>query len=81
MKSKHNVLEEDDDMVKHVLADGRQIDSVDGYAIPSTGRSEAVYRIVKRVHAESEQQKRLYAHNTNKLNELRIGVVTNKRIL
>lgn len=64
-------------MVKHVLADGRRIESVDGYVIPSIGRSEVVYRIVKRVHAESEQQKRLYVQDTNNLNELRVGVVSN----
>lgn len=43
-------------MVKHVLADGRRLESIDGYVIPSIGRSEVVYRIIKRVHAESEQQ-------------------------
>lgn len=64
-------------MVKHVLADGRRIESVDGYVIPSMGRSEVVYRIIKRVHAESGQQKRLYVHDTNNLNELRVGVVSN----
>lgn len=67
-------------MVKHVLADGRRVDSVDGYVIPSIGRSEAVYRIVKRVHAESEQQKRLYVCDTNNLNESRVGVMSNGRI-
>lgn len=66
-----------DKMVKHVLADGRRIDSVDGFVIPSIGRSEAVYRIVRRVHAESEQQKRLYLHGTNNLNDSRTGVVNN----
>lgn len=64
-------------MVKHVLADGRQIESVDGYVIPSIGRSEVVYRIIKRVHAESKQQKRLYVNSTDNLNELRVGVVSN----
>lgn len=64
-------------MVKHVLADGRRIESVDGYVIPSMGRSEVVYRIIKRVHAESKQQKRLYVYSTDNLNELRVGVVSN----
>lgn len=67
-------------MVKHVLADGRRIDSVDGYVIPSVGRSEVVYRIIKRVHAECVQQKRLYVCDTNNLNESRVGVMSNGRI-
>ena len=64
-------------MVKHVLADGRRIESVDGYVIPSIGRSEVVYRIIKRVHAESKRQKRLYVNSTDNLNKLRVGVVSN----
>ena len=64
-------------MVKHVLSDGRRIESVDGYVIPSIGRSEVVYRIIKRVHAEGKQQKRLYVNSADNLNELRVGVVSN----
>lgn len=60
-------------MVKHVLADGRRIDSMDGFIIPSTGRSEVVYRIIKRVHAESKQQEKFFGHACNQ-NELRLGV-------
>lgn len=31
--------------IKHVLADGRKIDSIDGFVIPETGPTAAVYRI------------------------------------
>ena len=64
-------------MVKHVLADGQRIESMDGFVIPSIGRSEAVYRIIKRVHAESKQQKRLYVESMDNQNELRAGAFGN----
>lgn len=32
-------------MVKHILADGREVESIDGKVIPTTGPTEAVYRI------------------------------------
>lgn len=33
-------------MVKHILADGREVDSIEGFVIPPTGATEVVYRIV-----------------------------------
>ena len=32
-------------MVRHVLADGREVDSIEGFVIPSTGPTGGVYRI------------------------------------
>jgi hypothetical protein len=33
-------------MIRHIMADGREIDSVEGLIIPTTGAAAAVYRIV-----------------------------------
>lgn len=33
-------------MVRHILADGREVGSIEGMVIPSTGKTAAVYRIV-----------------------------------
>lgn len=33
-------------MVRHVLADGTELTSIEGRVIPPTGRTEAVYRLV-----------------------------------
>ena len=33
-------------MVKHILADGREVKSIAGKVIPTRGYTEAVYRIV-----------------------------------
>lgn len=33
-------------MIKHVLADGTVLDSIEGRVIPPTGKTEAVYRLV-----------------------------------
>lgn len=32
-------------MIKHILSDGRELESVEGFVIPSTGPTAAVYRI------------------------------------
>lgn len=32
-------------MIRHILADGREVESVEGFVIPRTGPTEAVYRI------------------------------------
>lgn len=37
---------ERDIMVKHVLADGREVESVEGILIPPSGPTAAVYRII-----------------------------------
>lgn len=33
-------------MVKHILADGRVLDSIEGFVVPTTGATEVVYRLV-----------------------------------
>ncbi len=33
-------------MIKHVLADGRVLDSIDGFQIPYTPATEAAYRLL-----------------------------------
>lgn len=48
-------------MVKHILADGREVDSIEGFVVPCTGATESVYRIVAefhRNHPEIMYQKR-----------------------
>ena len=44
-------------MIKHVLADGRVVDSVEGFLIPPTGPTAAVYRIIADF-AKNHPQKR-----------------------
>lgn len=46
-------------MIKHVLADGRVVDSIEGFVVPCTGATEVVYRIVTdfyRNHPEAMYQ-------------------------
>ena len=33
-------------MIRHILADGREVESIEGMVIPTTGPTAAVYRIV-----------------------------------
>lgn len=33
-------------MIRHVLADGREVKSVEGLVVPTTGATAAVYKIV-----------------------------------
>lgn len=33
-------------MIKHVLADGTELTSIEGRVIPPTGKTEAVYRLI-----------------------------------
>ena len=33
-------------MIKHILADGTQLKSIEGRIIPPTGKTEAVYRLI-----------------------------------
>lgn len=32
-------------MVRHVLADGREVDSIEGFVIPTTGPTAAIYHM------------------------------------
>lgn len=43
-------------MVKHFLADGREVRSIAGKVIPTKGPTEAVYRIVLE-HAQKKSKK------------------------
>ena len=33
-------------MIIHILSDGREVESIEGYVIPTTGPTEAVYKIL-----------------------------------
>lgn len=33
-------------MIKHILADGTELKSIEGQTIPPTGKTEAVYRLI-----------------------------------
>lgn len=33
-------------MIKHILADGTELKSIEGRIIPPTGKTEAVYRLI-----------------------------------
>lgn len=33
-------------MVKHILADGTELKSIEGRIVPPTGRTEVVYRLI-----------------------------------
>ena len=50
-------------MIKHVLADGTQLKSIEGRIIPPTGKTAAVYRliaekIINRSKAAAKQRSR-----------------------
>lgn len=57
-------------MVRHILADGREVESVKGFVIPPTGATAAVYHIAAEFlknHSEviyQEQEKRLEVATT-----------------
>ena len=33
-------------MIKHILSDGTELDSIEGFVVPPSGQTEAVYRLV-----------------------------------
>jgi hypothetical protein len=33
-------------LIKHILADGTELESIEGRMVPPTGKTEAVYRLV-----------------------------------
>lgn len=58
-------------MIKHVLADGTEVDSIEGMLIPTTGPTAAVYRIIadfakNRPHTQKEQEMVTHANTTAK---------------
>lgn len=42
-------------MIRHTLADGREVQSVEGLVVPHTGATSAVYRIVAE-HAKNHKE-------------------------
>lgn len=47
--------------VRHILADGREVDSIEGFVIPPTGQTAVVYRIAAeyiRKHPEMIHKKK-----------------------
>ena len=52
-------------MIKHVLADGREVDSIEGLLIPTTGPTAAVYRIIAdfaKNHPQKRKKKEMEIH-------------------
>lgn len=41
-------------MIKHILADGTELKSIEGRTIPPTGKTEAVYRLIAELIANSK---------------------------
>ena len=41
-------------MIKHILADGTELKSIEGRTIPSTGKTEAVYRMIAELITSSK---------------------------
>lgn len=33
-------------MIRHILSDGREVESIEGFVIPTTGPTAAVYNII-----------------------------------
>ena len=42
-------------MIKHILADGTELKSIEGRIIPPIGKTEAVYRLVAEFFANSNK--------------------------
>lgn len=51
-------------MVKHVLADGTELASIEGFVIPATGKTEAVYRLIAEFIRNRNKQEGGAAWNT-----------------
>lgn len=46
-------------MIKHVLADGTELTSIEGRVIPPTGKTEAVYRLIAQYLVDRQMSKKL----------------------
>ena len=44
-------------MVRHFLADGREVESIEGMIVPPTGETAAVYRIVAEILKKNPKKK------------------------
>ena len=42
-------------MIRHILADGREVQNIEGLVVPTTGATAAVYRIIAE-HAKNHQE-------------------------
>ena len=43
-------------MIKHILADGTELKSIEGRTIPPTGKTEAVYRLIAELLIKSRSK-------------------------
>lgn len=55
-------------MVRHILADGREVESIEGFVIPPTGATAAVYRIVADIMRRKESQENTEVKQKNETN-------------
>ena len=46
-------------MIKHVLADGTELTSIEGRVIPPTGKTEAVYRLIAQYLVDRQMSEKL----------------------
>ena len=44
-------------MIRHILSDGREVESIEGFVIPTTGVTAAVYQIITE-HAKKHNSKK-----------------------
>ena len=47
-------------MIRHILADGREVESIEGFVIPPTGPAAAAYQIVEQfaIRMQTEENKK-----------------------
>ncbi len=43
--------------VHHILADGRKVDSIDGYVVPNGGETAAVYQLIADLIQKKKEDK------------------------
>jgi len=51
-------------MIKHILADGTELKSIEGRIIPPTGNMAAVYRLVAELLIKRDLEKKEAQHNS-----------------
>lgn len=54
-------------MIRHILADGREVESIEGFVIPITGATAAVYNMV--ADFAKKNQEKNYKDKEAKANE------------
>lgn len=50
-------------MIRHILADGREVDSIEGFVVPCTGTTEAVYHLAAECMRKNEYRKVMQNEN------------------